>query len=351
MKMWGIHNNEINDQLVEGGFISVGWELGDLTLIGNDRESMKAALRAGLPDAKEGAIPIWSGILLRFAFEMQPGDLVISPDKSNGTLNFGRIVGDYEFHPEVRRHRHRRSVDWIRTDVPRGLFPKSALYEIGSALTLFRVKRHAPIFTKFLESPSDEAFLQEPATQDPDLDLIAGSEEQDPEVVTEEDADALPRADRIQENTNDFIIRTLLEDLEHEEFEHFTADLLRAMGYQARVTTYSSDGGVDILAHRDPLGLEPPLIKVQCKHSTASKGRPDVQGLLGALAQKDEHGLFVSLGAYSRDALALERERQNIRLLGGQEITSLTLQYYENLPKRWRDKLPLRKVYVVDVEV
>ncbi|MBD2765911.1 restriction endonuclease [Kocuria sp. cx-455] len=350
MNMWGIHNNEINDQLVEGGFVSVGWELGDLTRIGNNRERMKAALRENLPDAKEGAIPIWSGILLRFAFEMNIGDLVISPNKSDGTLNFGEIIGNYEFHPEVRRHRHRRPVQWIRTDVPRGLFPKTALYEIGSALTLFRVKRHTSIFMKFLESNSEEDFLEWLANDDLET-LTVETPSEDIEIVVEEEADALPTAERIRENTNDFIIRTLLEELEHEEFEHFTADLLRAMGYQARVTSYSSDGGVDILAHRDPLGLEPPLIKVQCKHTTASKGRPEVQGLLGALAPKDEHGLFVTLGVYSRDAAALERERQNIRLLGGKEITELTLQYYDQLPIRWRDKLPLRKVYVVDQEI
>lgn len=44
--------------------------------------------------------------------------------------------------------------------------------------------------------------------------------------------------------------------------------LLRAMGYRTTVTQKSGDGGVDVIASRDPLGIEPPIIKVQCS------GRP-----------------------------------------------------------------------------
>lgn len=104
-----------------------------------------------------------------------------------------------------------------------------------------------------------------------------------------------------------------------------------------------------MLAHRDPLGLEPPLVKVQCKHTTGSRGRPDIQKLLGSLSHGgNEVGLFVSLGTYSRDALDVERERQNLRLLGGKEIVDLGLRHYPDLPARWRDLLPLRQVWVVE---
>ena len=143
------------------------------------------------------------------------------------------------------------------------------------------------------------------------------------------------------------MLKTLLHDLEHEEFEHFTADLLRAMGYQARVTPYVADDGIDAIAHRDPLGLEPPTIKVQCKHTDHTQSRPDVQRLIGTLSA-GELGLFVTLGAYSRDAVDLERERQNLRLFSGKDVTDLTLQYYEQLTPHWRNRLPMRHVYVLD---
>lgn len=55
-------------------------------------------------------------------------------------------------------------------------------------------------------------------------------------------------------------------------------------------------------------------------------------------------------GGYSREALDLERQRQNLRLLGGAEITELRLQHYGKPPPDWRARLPLRPVLVVDRE-
>src|SRR5439155_14578271 len=109
------------------------------------------------------------------------------------------------------------------------------------------------------------------------------------------------------------------------------------------------DGGVDVIASRDPLGLEPPIIKVQCKRSVAAVGSPDVQRLVGALAQ-GELGLFVTLGAYSTEALHLERTRQNLRLMNGAQLVELILEQYEGLDSEWQRQLPLRRVYAVDRE-
>lgn len=354
MTMWGIHNDVLADELLSEGFVSIGWEIEDISLMGDNPERIKASLLASEPSAKPGAIAIWAGIQRRFAFEMAEGDIVIFPNKADRTLNFGEVIGEYRYHAGERTHRHRRAVRWLKTGVPRGIFPKSALYEIGSALTLFQVKRHAGLFREFLNASSEDAFVASTQTSAEGNSSTPGGMPAPSDVIApaanleEEAQDALPTAKQIEDNTSDFITRTLLEDLTHQEFEEFVADLLRAMGYQARVTNYTADGGVDVLAHRDVLGLEPPLIKVQCKHTASTKGRPDIQGLLGTLAAKDEHGLFVTLGSYSSEAAALERERHNLRLLGDKEITDLTLSYYDSLPAKWRDKLPLKRIYVVD---
>ncbi|GEO96998.1 hypothetical protein KTU01_31210 [Kocuria turfanensis] len=337
--IWGIHNDALRTELVDEGFVSVGWdEIGDLKEIGNDRSRMKQAVEGAYPEAKPGAIPVWAGILLRFAFEMRIGDLVIAPYKPDGTLNFGRVTGEYEFHPEVEEHYHRRRVEWIRTGVPRGIFPQKALYEIGSALTLFRVKNNVAAFLVYLDQPSGTV------------------EEASRPVVVDEEAEHLdewaadePSAGKLHQYTEDFVRKTLLEELTHEEFEYFTADLLRALGYQARVTPYVADGGIDVVAHKDPLGLEPPLLKVQCKHTAAVQSRPDVQRLIGTLSV-GELGLFVTMGSYSRDAVDLERVRQDLRLLTGQDVVEMTLRHYKDLPQKWRSRMPLREVYVVDRE-
>jgi restriction system protein len=334
--MWGIHNDALGAELVEKGFVSIGWEeVPDLRTIGGDRTLLKDVVQRTYPHIKPGAVPVWAGILYRFGFEMQQGDLVVAPYRSDSTLNFGVVDGPYEYHEDVARHPHRRKVRWLRTGVARGLFPQAALYEIGSAVTLFQVRKHADIFRQFLDTSSEEIF--EKAT-------IPATVSVDDSANTFEDE---PNADRIEQHTRDFIVKVLLRELSHEEFEHFTADLLRTLGYQARVTPFSADGGVDVIAHKDPLGLEPPLIKVQCKHSTSTQSRPDVQRLIGTLSS-GEVGLFVTLGTFSKDAVDLERERQNLRLFGGADITRLTVEHYEQLPARWRELLPLRPLLVVD---
>lgn len=340
MTTWGIHNDRLGDQLYREGFISIGWdEIGDLDAIGDDRDKLKQILADSIADAKPGAIPVWAGILHRFAFDMRPGDRVISPYKADGTLNFGLVDGPYEFHPEVDEHRHRRRIKWVKTGVPRGIFPQSALYEIGAAMTLFKVSKHASVFAPYF-TPDAKVDAPEDAVVVPLRDDHATHH-------VDEWAAEEPNAEKLDQYTRDVVLRTLLTDLTHEEFEQFTADLLRAMGYQARTTPYVADGGIDVIAHRDPLGLEPPMIKVQCKHSVAQRSRPDVQALIGTLSQ-GELGLFVSLGAYSSDALALERERQALRLLSGQDVVDLVLKYYTGLAPEWRARIPLRQVYVID---
>ena len=118
------------------------------------------------------------------------------------------------------------------------------------------------------------------------------------------------------------------------------------MGCQARVTQYQQDGGVDVTAHREPLGIELPLVKVQCKHHTSTTGAPEVQQLVSAQGA-GELSLFVMLGKYSRDAVAIERQRTGLRLVDGETLVSLTLEHYDRLPERWRSVIWLTPVLVV----
>jgi restriction system protein len=125
--------------------------------------------------------------------------------------------------------------------------------------------------------------------------------------------------------------------------------MLQAMGYKTRVTTASGDGGIDVVAHKDPLGLESPIIKVQCKRTLATEGGPNVQQLTGALAPGgNELGLFVTLGAFSANARHIERTRQDLRLLSGPDLVELIFTHYERVSPRWQRLVPMRRVYVID---
>lgn len=336
VNMWGIHNDTLPaEELVDGGFISIGYEaMGDLRRVGNDQQAMKDEIEAKYPSIKAGAIPVWAGTLRRFAFALEIGDIVIAPNRAASTLNFGRITGDYTWDDTAPEHKNRRSVTWLKTDVPRTDFPKKALFEIGAAVTLFAVRNHRHVFEAFLESGA--------ATPGEVPGDTAGTPDDLAESLTAEDE---PSAAKAEQHTRDFILATLLE-LEPSEFEEFTADLLRSAGYIARATQVSGDRGVDVIAHRDPLGFEG-VIKVQCKRSSASQGSPVVNQLKGTLSP-GEVGLFICLGSYTTDARALEHTSQSLRLLGGRDVVEMTIANYAGLPPRWRTRIPLRQVYVVD---
>src|SRR5580692_11749166 len=88
-KLWGIHSDQPSLDLIDGKFVSIGWDaIGDLSQIGPDRTELKARIAIAYPEAKPGAIPVWAGVLYRFAFEMAEDDYVISPTKVDSTLKF-----------------------------------------------------------------------------------------------------------------------------------------------------------------------------------------------------------------------------------------------------------------------
>src|SRR4051794_38651737 len=118
--IWGVHNDHPSLDLVGNNFISVGWdELGDLSVIGNDRDGLKRRLAAMYPHAKPGAIPVWAGVLLRFAYEMREGETVIYPYRPDSTLSFGLIESAYYWDAAAETHKNRRKVRWLKTGVPR----------------------------------------------------------------------------------------------------------------------------------------------------------------------------------------------------------------------------------------
>lgn len=330
--VWGIHNDQTGLDLVEGRFISIGWEeLGDLRQIGHDRETLKQRLIEAYPGAKPGAIPVWAGVLHRFISEMKIGDFVVSPNKVDRTLNFGRVTSDFYVEESSKElHGNRRQVEWLRVGVPRAGFSPSALHEIGSAITLFRIKTHAAEFLGALT-----------ATREVEGPLLSDQAAVD---LAEEE----PNAERVDSYSRDFVIQ-ILQRVDHSRFEHFVAGVLTAMGYRAAATQASGDGGVDVIASRDALGLEPPIVKVQCKRSVATVGAELVQKLIGALSiGGSELALFVTLGGYSNDARHIERTRGDLRLLNGTQLTNLIFEHYENLDPEWKRMLPLRRVYAVD---
>ena len=222
--VWGVHNDALTTELIDGGFVSIGWDnIGDLSMIGPDRGALKEAQKDAYPDTKPGAVPVHAGTLHRFAFEIEVGDVIVAPYRADSTINIGVVSGPYQYVPDAPTHPHRRPVQWKKLGVPRSVFTQPALYEIGSAITVFGVKKHAAEFLAVLNAPSnsDEAVSA----------AVEQAQQETPEDIGDE-----PRASRVDRFTRDFVLDQLkFPKISHREFEEFTADLLRAFGYQASV--------------------------------------------------------------------------------------------------------------------
>lgn len=334
--VWGVHmGGHVGDRPTEGGYVAIGWhELGDLRQIEANRETFKAALVAGGRADKEGAVPVHAGILFRFVYEMQKDDVVAYPSKHDRMVNIGIFTGDTDFvEGDPDEYPNRRLVQWLG-HFPRNDFSQSALNEIGSAVTLFKVKRHAGEFLNKVGIAVDGAAVE--AVADP------------LEEAADDDTATVAVSRQAEETTGDFVIRRIVGGMSGYEFEAFVAHLMECMGYRARVTPKSADGGVDVIAHMDALGFQPPIVKVQCKRRTEQTSRPDVDQLLGTLGE-GEYGLYVNLGSYSRSAIELERNRAKLRLIDGEQFVEMVLTNYGKLAPRYRTLIPLKQIYVPDL--
>jgi len=322
--MWGIHagrTGAAKDLFLKKKRVAIGWsEMGDLSRLNPNREAFKEVLAETYPNARKGAIPINAGVLFRFVHEIQVGDLVIYPSKDDRMVHIGRIIGPYKYDPEISsQYPNQRSAKWLDS-FPRTKFSQGALYEIGSAVTLFQVKSYSDEFVSVLEGKT--------------VPISPGEDETIPFVIED-----------IKQTTNDFIIKTLSQELKGHPFAEFVAHLLEKIGYHTRVSPPGPDRGIDIIAHKDELGFEPPIIKVQVKSSDSNIGRPEVSQLFGSIGEK-EFGLFIALSGFTSQAISFAASKTNLRLIDGDGFIKLILTYYEKLDSRYKGILPLKQVYI-----
>jgi restriction system protein len=150
--VWGLHINHVRgDTPIDLGYIAIGWhELGDVSKIKATRQAFKEAYLAAIPGSKPGTIPVSAGQIFRFVHEMQIGDIVVYPSRHDRLVNIGRVTGPYEYVLDADgEYPHRRATEWLRR-VGRDEFSQNALYEIGAAMTLFRVTSYAEEFLSAL---------------------------------------------------------------------------------------------------------------------------------------------------------------------------------------------------------
>jgi restriction system protein len=323
--IWGIHAGKTGDAdslFTEKNVMAIGWpEVGDLSKLPSDWDKLKKRVADTYPDAKPGAIPVFAGQLWRFAKEVAEGDLVVYPSKAQNKIFLGAIKGPYTYQPKTNAaYPNMRAVKWIK-EFSRTSFTQGALYEAGAAMSLFQIKNYAEEFRSALEGKHKTL---EPVTNDPTVAMVA---------------------EEVEQTTRDFILKRLSQDLKGLPLEDFIVNLLQAMGYYARLTK-KNEPSIDVIAHKDRLGIEPPIIKVQVKSGDGNVTDRDVSALYGKLSSHGETGLFITLASFSKEARKFEETKSNLRLVDGNELVDLVLQHYDRFEARVKGIVPLRRVYM-----
>ncbi len=143
-------------------------------------------------------------------------------------------------------------------------------------------------------------------------------------------------------------IREFLIQKNPYEFQDMVAVLLKAMGYHiALVSPKGRDGGIDVIAYTDPLGVNSPRIIAQVKHKPDTKISPDdIQRLSGTMKRSSDVGIFVTSGGFTPYAQNEARMAdKHIELIHFERFVELWQEYYPNMTDEDKNMLPLHPIY------
>jgi len=131
------------------------------------------------------------------------------------------------------------------------------------------------------------------------------------------------------------------------EFQDLAAALLRGMGYYTPfVAPTGKDGGIDIIAYRDPLGTISPRIKVQVKHRNQPASVSELRQLMGLLQGDGDIGIFISSGGFTSDSKSTARSSQvHVELIDLSRFIELWQEFYPKLSDEDKSLLPLIPIY------
>ncbi len=319
----------------EHGLVALGWNRIADAPPGVSRAELKRLFRERYPEVPEKRVPATVGQVVRFQGELQVGDHVVTYD--GGARRY--LIGQIASGPAERDHELGlyRSVTWT-AHVLRDELSERCKRGLGAISTLFALRAEV---SAELESKA-VALSVELAVGPTPIGLAKTSE-------TDSEADEGPDGEFIGTHEIAEVADELLEDrlaaLGWEQMEQLVAGILRAMGFQTRVSEIGPDRGVDVFASPDGLGLVEPRIFVEVKHRAGRMGSQALRSFLGG-RQPGDRCLYVSTGGFSKDArYEADRSAIPLTLLTLADLRELYVQHYEKLDPETAAMVPLRRVW------
>lgn len=310
------------------GYIAIYWNLGGADIAALDKTQIKVLYRAQFPDASRQVVASNVGMIYRFAREIAEGSTVVMYEPSTRLYHIGEVAGPCEYvasgDSDDDDGSYRRKVLW-KTTASRDALSARAKHSLGSISTLFSVSE-------------DTLRELEEASASEGVSLVCRGD-----ADSEEESSSEAREATIEDGIERIKDRVL--QLNWDEMEQLVAGLLRCMGYKTSMTRRGSDGGRDVIASPDGLGLESPRIIVEVKHRKGAMGAPALRSFIGGLRSTDS-GLYVSTGGFTKEAIyEADRALMPVKLLDLDQFVRLVVDNYDNADMDMRAILPLVRIY------
>lgn len=296
----------------QGGYVAVGWnELGDLSQVAG-REALYPLYRAAFPDDSAIVTGQQVGQIARLRFEMQPGDIVITPDANTELLWHGRLGGDLHYRFIMNDpscpYAHRRPVTWASSPLKRSGLSVPLQNTLRSSLTVYGISQIDELL----------AAMGEPVS---------------------------PKAASARYDATGAVLDQILK-LDEKEFEILVAHLLTALGFEgSEVTGKTGDGGVDATGELNVANLAKVRVYVQAKRYKRDTGisASTVRALRQAIPFGGQ-GAFITTARFQQKAyeVALEANFPRIGLINGEQLVDLLVEHWGTIPAEFQEKLGLQ---------
>lgn len=307
------------------GVIGIGWDFDGADIAAMDREQIRAAYCCIHPGDSKGKVAAGVGHVYRFAHDMTTGSTVVMYDPESRLYHLGVITGPCVAVCDMDGVTYTRDVTWGET-APRDVLSPSSKNSLGGIQTIFAVSDE--VMADLMNAAKDKSAVP---SNDSAID--------DNNATNDEETLAATYDNGIE------LIKDRVNQFDWEDMERLVAGLLKAMGYCARVMPKGPDGGRDVVASPDALGLESPRIVAEVKHRKGAMGAPAVRAFIGGLRAGDR-GLYVSTGGFTKEA-RYEADRANIpvRLLDLDAFVRHYVEIYDKTDDDTRSILPLTRIW------
>ena len=123
-------------------------------------------------------------------------------------------------------------------------------------------------------------------------------------------------------------LKTILQQMDPYDFEHFVADLWHRMGWQTDVSSAAMDEGVDVIARKQHPYEQTTLIQAKRYGPNTTVGSPDIQQYASLDQQYDgvDKVVVVTTNEFTGQARDLA-ERLNVKLINGDDLVSLVIEH------------------------